>query len=246
MKIKTEFKGTPIVPKNIKFPQIGMLQGDFGKEVLAEYKGRAVKDYANASALGVLEYSSGVVKGSNPYAVVLVNQILNENGMRTVTPADLEKALQAGFNLSGTYEDSALVLRSKDEPNSYLAKNLADQIGLRQKVKYPIMIPLNGFELITDPHAPQGLAFKLRDDAEIIYAPILNKQGNFTSENIDLRTGLPKKVGEGNRFLYARNSGLSGLYLDRILYLGSDDWDLAYSDSGGRVCVVEDIKGELR
>jgi len=239
MVIKTEFRGTPLVPKDIKFPEVGMLTGNFGKEVLAEYAGRAKTDYGNLSALNVLNYSNDVVNGSNPFAVVLVNQIIRENGMRTVTPSDIEKALQAGVNLSGTYEDTALVLRSKDDPNSYLAKNVADQISLRQKLKSPVMVPLAGFDLVKDASSPHGLAFKLRDEAQIIYAPVLNKDGNFTSEDIDLETGLPKKVGtKGNRHLYVRDSGLSGRYLIWSLDLWSDNVDLAGSNSGGRVCFV--------
>ncbi|MEI7718406.1 MAG: hypothetical protein WCI72_00945 [archaeon] len=239
MAIKTEFRGTPLVPKDIKFPEVGMLNGDFGKEVLAEYKGRAKNDYGNLSTLNVLNYSDNVVTGSNPFAVVLVNQIIRENGMRTATPSDIERALQAGVNLGGTYEDTALVLRSKDDPNSYLAKNVADQISLRQKLKSPAMIPLSELDLVKDASSPHGLAFKLRDDAQIIYAPILNKDGNFTSEDIDLETGLPKKVGtNGNRHLYVRDSGLSRLYLNRGLDLGSGNDSLANSNSDGRVCVV--------
>lgn len=239
MAIKTEFKGTPLVPKDIKFPEVGMLSGDFGKEVLAEYKGRAKTDYGNLSALNVLNYSDNVVTGSNPFAVVLVNQIVRENGMRTATPSDIEKALQAGVNLNGTYEDTALVLRSKDDPNSYLAKNVADQISARQKLKSPIMVPLAGFDLVKDTSSPHSLAFKLREDAQIIYAPILNKDGNFTSEAIDLETGLPKKVGtDGNRHLYVGSSGLSRLFLGWDLNLWSVSDDLANSGSDGRVCVV--------
>jgi len=45
MAISAEFKGLPLVPKEIKFPEIAMLAGDFGKEVLAEYRTRAKKDY---------------------------------------------------------------------------------------------------------------------------------------------------------------------------------------------------------
>ncbi len=110
--IKAQFKGTSIVPKDSVFPEIGELRREFGKEVLDEYNGRAKSDYDNAGALKVLSYSDGVVKGSNPFAVVLINQIVKENRLRAATQADLERALSAGVDLSGTYTDSALVLRS--------------------------------------------------------------------------------------------------------------------------------------
>ncbi len=238
MAIKTEFRGTPLVPKDISFPEISELRGEFGKEVLEEYKGRAEKDYGNASALKILSYSDGVVKGSNPFAVVLINNIVRQNGLRTATPADLEKALNLGIDLTGTYEDSALVLRSKEEPNAYLAKSIADQVALRGNAEYPVMIPLVGFDLTKDADSPHNLGFKLREDAQIIPAGILSKDGAFKSEDVDLATGLPTKLGEGNRYSYTRNSGLSGLYLNRNLNLWSDGVNLASSYSDGRVRIV--------
>lgn len=239
MAIKTEFKGTPMVPKGIKFPEFGMLTGDFGKEVLAEYQGRVKSEYGSPRALNVLSYSDGVVRGSNPFATVLVNSIIRANGLRTPTQADLEVALNAGVNLSGTYEDTALVLRSKSDPNSYLAGLVAKQLKTRGELKYPAVIPLNGFDLTRDDASPHGLAFKLRDDAEIIYAPVLRKGGSFTSEDIDLKTGLPRKVGEnGNRTSYITNAGLSRLCLNGGLSLWSGNEGLAVSYADGRVCVV--------
>ena len=235
----SKFKGIALVPKDVQFPEAGFLEGKFGKEVLEEYQGRVKADFNGNSRLNVLSYSNGVVKGSNPFAVVLVNSILPED-MRTATPADLEKALQAGMDLRGTYTDSALVLRDEDNPNSYLAKDLMKQVRHRKgkKAKMPVMIPLNGLDVVNDSNSDYGLAFKLREDAQITYAPILNKPGNFTSEDINPKTGLPKKTGEGNRTLYTRDSGLSRLYLNDDLGLDSGNSNLDNSSANGRVVVV--------
>jgi hypothetical protein len=234
------FRGTPLIeiPQNI--PQAGFLEGNFGKAFLDEYQGRVKADYKDASALNVLRYDSGVVKGSNPFAVVLANQILRQEGLRTSTQADLEKALRIkALELRGTYEDTGLVLRSEDEPNTYLAKDLMNQVKARnKKQELPVMIPLTGLELRADSNSPHSLAFNLLEGAEIIYAPILNKLGNFNSEDIDEITGLPKQTGQGNRTLYTRDSGLSRLYLYRYLYLNSNYDYLADSGDGGRVVVV--------
>lgn len=235
-----EFKGKPIVEIPADIPQANFLEGAFGKAVLEEYQGRASKDYGNANPLNILSYKDGVVKGSNPFAVALVNQIVQEAGLRTATQADLERILRAdALPLRGHYEDSALVLRSEAEPNSYLARNLYEQIKERnKKQKLPVMIPLAGLELENDQNSSYGLAFNLKEDAEIIYAPILNKEGNFSSEDVDEKTGLPTKTGAGNRILYTRDSGLSGLYLDGDLDLGSRDDGLADSSGNGRVVLV--------
>jgi hypothetical protein len=242
-----EFKGRPLIeiPKSI--PTANIPGGDFGKAVLQEYKEIAETKYKGADALDVLSYQDGVIKGSNPFAVVLVNQIVEQDGLRTATPADLERAIrlnkvnqELGLNLRGTYEDTGLVLRSESEPNEYLAKDVAKQIKARD-VKLPVMIPLNGLELVNDSQSEHALSFKLGENAQVFYAPILNKSGNFTSEDIDEQTGLPRKIGDnGDRYLYTRNSGLSRLSLSRSLLLNSYWGGLAGSDSDGRVVVVGD------
>jgi len=240
-----EFKGKSLIeiPKNV--PQADFLRGDFGKAVLEEYKGRVSQDYDNSKGLKVLSYSDGLVKGSNPFAVVLVNQILRQEGLRTATQADLEKILGTNaFDLTGTYEDSALVLRSEGDPNSYLAKDLHAQVNERlgKKAKLPVMIPLAGLNLVKDQDSDYGLAFKLRENSEIMYAPILNEKNGskFSYENIDENTGLPKETGNGNRTLYTIKTGLSWLNLGWNLGLYSDwgDYGLAYSDGDGRVVAV--------
>ena len=234
------FKGKPLIEIPKEVPTIGFMEGDFGQAVLEEYKGRISSDYNNAPALNVLSYENGVVKGSNPFAVALVNQIISQDGLRVAKQSDLEKAMRINaLQLLGQYEDTGLVLRSEGEPNSYLAKNLTEQIKARnRKSKLPVMIPLTSVELANDSNSPYGLNFKLKEDAEIIYAPILNKDGRFSSEDIDVETGLPLNLGEGNRNLYTRNSGLSGLYLGGVSSLGSGDDYLSFSNDGGRVVVV--------
>jgi hypothetical protein len=69
-------------------------------------------------------------------------------------------------------------------------------------------------------------------------------QQYFESSDIDITTGITKKVSAtGNRTLYTRNSGLSGLYLGRSLYLYSGNDNLAYSDDDGRVVLVSTAEG---
>ena len=239
------FKGKPLIEIPTSIPQIGYAEGDFGKAFLQEYRGRVKSDYNGHSTLDVLSYSDNVVKGSNPFAVVLANQVLKQEGLRVASQADLEKALRMqAMNLRGTYEDTGLVLRSDDNPNGYLARDLMKQILSRnKKQKLPVMIPLTQLELRVDRNSNHELAFNLGEDAQIVYAPILNKSGNFNSEDIDEKTGLPKKTEGGNRTLYITNSGLSRLYLNRNLCLGSGIDDLAGSNDGGRVVVVSDAEG---
>ena len=182
-----------------------------------------------------------VVTGSKPFAAVLVNDIVSSTGLHTASPADLENILRTDtLPLRGTYEDTALVLRDEEEPNSYLAKNLMDQLRLRGKVETPVMIPLKDLTLKNDAQSPYGLAFVLKESAQPVHAPILNKESGsaFTSEDVDEKIGLPKKVGKGNRRLWTRSSGLSRLCMVDGLGLGAGSGNLASSDDAGRVVVV--------
>mgnify|MGYP001559183338 CR=1 FL=1 len=227
------------IPKDV--PQIGFLGGEAGKEVNDSIR----KDYKDFSALQVAKYSNEIVIGSNPFYVVAVQSRL-PSGVRVSSQADLERALRTGaLNLRGTYEDTGLVLRSEDNPNEYLSANLMAQVKERlgKKAKMPVMTPLYGLEIVKDESSPQGLAFKLKEDAEIVYAPILNKSGNFDLKDIDEKTGLPKKTEGGNRTLYTINSGLSRLFLDYNLDVSSDNGNLTYSSDNGRVVLVSTAEG---
>lgn len=241
METKTElpqFAGKPLIEIPREIPQADFLEGDFGKAVDGEVQGK----YGKFQAINKVRYSNGTVKGSTHFYVVAVNEVIRHEGLRTASQADLERVLRTNaFDLRGVYEDSALVLRTENSPNEYLAKHLMKQVkALNPKSKMPVMIPLNSLELVEDSDSSYGLAFKLRDDAEIVYAPILNKSnGNFSSEDIDGKTGLPIKLdSSGNRGLYTTSSGLSRLYLDRFLSLYSRSEDLAYSNDDGRVVIV--------
>ena len=233
------FKGKPLIEIPEFIPQAGFLEGDFGKAFFEEYNGRADADYNGNSVLNVLTYNDNVVKGSNPFAVILANQILREKGLGTATQADLERILRINaLDLHGFYEDTALVLRTETNPNEYLAKNLAEQIKTRVG-KTPIVIPLNRLELINDSNSPHGLTFKLTDKSELIYVPILDGKNNGKSfSETGGKYGLPEKLREGNRTLYTRDSGLSRLDLARDLDLASAWGSLHDSDGNGRVVVV--------
>lgn len=240
------FRGRSLIEIPESTSQIGFLEGDFGKAFLEEYFWRVKSDYNANSNLTVFTYNNNVIKGSNPFAVVLANHILREENLGVATQADLEKVLRTGWDLRGTYEDTGLVLRSEEDKdysrNTPLAKDLAEQIkarGIKFNQKNPVMIPLIGLELETADN-DYGLTFKLREDVEVYEAPVLSKKENFNSKDIDEKIGLPKKVStSGDRTLYIRNSGLSRLSLYSGLDLLSDRKYFDLSGDGGRVVVVK-------
>jgi hypothetical protein len=236
-----QFKGKPLIEIPEFIPRVGFLEGDFGKAVLKEYQERAEKDYGSASVLDVLFYEDGLVKGSNPFAVVLVNQIIGQEGLRTATQADLERILKTqALTLNGQHENTGLVLRTEDDPNSYLARNLMAQLKARNpKAVMPSMVPLSELELVTDANSPHQLAFKLKDSSQVFYDVfILNKYGTFSFKNIDVNTGLPAKIGQGNRYFYTTRNSMSCVGLDCGLNVCSINQNLANSHSIGRIVVV--------
>ena len=242
-----EFTAAPLIEVPTVIPRANFLTGDFGKAVLDEFKERAEADHDNADVLNVLLYSNNIVKGSNPFAVVLVNQIVSQAGLRTATPADLERVLKCNaLTLRGQYEDSALILRSDGNPNKYLAQDLIKQIKERNpKAKMPLMIPLAGLKLANDSNSSYGLAFKLKENADIIYAPQLAGKNSRKSFSETDKNGLPIFDKEGTRAVYLGNSGLSRLYLSWGLVLFGDGCcdGLGCSCGVGRVVCVSGEDG---
>ncbi len=237
---KTQFNGVSVIDLS-KVPRANFLEGDFGKEALKEFKERVVLDYYGNISLDKLYFENGVVEGSNPFAVVLINQILPE-GMRVATQADLETILKtSALDLSGTYEDSALVLRNTKGFDEYLAIDLDEQIKQRfpkRKIKYPVMVPLASLELVNDSNAFFKLAFKLKEDAKVIYAPQLTNENNGDSFSKTNKNGLPIFNYDGKRTSRIIVCNLSRLNLDKNLNLSSGWVNLADSDCFGRVVVL--------
>ncbi len=217
------------------------LEGNFGRQILEEYNQIVSMDYQGASVLNVLSFTDNVVKGSNLFAFVLLNRILQNHGKWVARPIDLERVLEKeAVDLKGTYGDSGLVLRSENNPNEYLAKHLASQVkGKGYNVGGDtVMIPLAGLRLIYDSNSPNDLSFQLTDSSEIIYAPQLNKPNHNKKFNKGDEKGLPIFEDNGSRTLYSNeNGGLCRLCRVRDLDLNARIIDLANSNSNSRVVV---------
>ncbi len=182
------------------------LVGDFGKEILKEYEERTELDYKNNKNLKCLLYKDlpeawrkvltvqplGSVTGSNIFSAVLLNNIVNREGLRIARPSDVQRFLRETVHgYHEDYGDTAIVIDKHNKEN-YLARDLAHQIKRKTKLKYPVMIPLTELELIPEEkNFEYGLALKLKEGANIIHAPILfnEKEGYFSWVNEE--TGLP-------------------------------------------------------
>ena len=152
------FEGIPLIEIPKVIPYAVFARGEFGKAVEEEFNARVQERYHNHLNLkGILFYDEKdkVLKGSSPFANVVINNLDIVKGQRLyiATQADLERILRLkreDFNLEGTYEDSSLALYSEQGTNEYLAKDLVEQIRTRQKLKFTVMIPLKGFDFELD------------------------------------------------------------------------------------------------
>lgn len=212
------------------------------EDFVNEYNARVESEFGNNPHLRALEYSDGVIKGSGQFVTALVGEMLRKRGYTVSTPSQLEQALAADSSqFRGHFEDTGLVLRSESGTNEYLAKNLATQIKARGKaIENPVVIPLSGVEVVNDRNSEYGLAFRLRDDAELIEAPALVGENNGASFAETDRYGMPVKIGEGNRKLYTGSGGLSAYGVDWNLDIRSGSGNLGISEENefGRIFVI--------
>ena len=97
MAITIEFKGKPTIDLS-RVPIAGFLEGNFGEEIFNEAREIALGKYNSAPSLLTPLYQGGVIKHSNPFYVVLVNEALREthSTLHTATPAEIERTLSLG------------------------------------------------------------------------------------------------------------------------------------------------------
>mgnify|MGYP001593696924 FL=1 len=214
------------------------LEGELAREV-HDWIQKTYPDFPNITKINY-DSNDKIIKGSNPFYVIAVNEHFRANSqIRTATQFELEQILKTNsLELKVCYEDTGLVLRSKDEPNKYLAQDLAGQIKKRQKIKLPLMIPLRGLTLKQDSNSPHKYSFQLTNETEIIYSDKLTYKNNQKKFDEADEYGLPVFSENGKRTFYTIEDGLSGLYLDDGPGLGADYGHLADSNALGRVVLI--------
>jgi hypothetical protein len=214
------------------------------------------KVIANYSDIKAITKINVVGKGSNPFYVVAINEVLRQKypDLRTATQANLERIIKKNILvLKGCYEDSALVLRTRQEPNSYLAHDLFEQFnakGINLKEDSAYLIWLCYLSLRKDINSPHKLSFVLPYSLEVLNqayfeAPILNSVSpqNFDSSDVDIKTGIPTILSDkGERTFYTTYDGLSGVYLNGGGDLDANNDALVFSDDDGRVVFVSNAE----
>jgi hypothetical protein len=212
---------------------------EFGNAVLQEYNDRVRLDFDENPFLKIFKMAGGVVHGSNPFGVVLLDMIVRPE-LRVATPPDLQAILEARGKaadlpqIRGGYKDSAFALRSVKEPNSYLAEAFVEQLD--PKIAWPVVIYLSGLELVKDSESPCGLSFKFTFYTHAFHAPILEQSSDhFYNAKVDRKTGLPTELGGTGRYFYSTEEGLSRVYLGRGSSIDTIWDELSNSQADGRV-----------
>ena len=241
--MKTKFQGIPLIEISENIPSYNFLQGEFGKEFLKEYNKLIKSDYKNNSNLKILNFKENIVKGSNIYSVFLANDILSLCRLRTATPADIQKIIDKDKNfLSHFYVDLGIVLRTENNPNEYLAKQLGKQAkerGYKFSNKSPLVFKTSDLGLILDNNSNSGLGFKIKESASPINVLQFDNKNNNKIFN-QTENGYPILIFDKykDRTLYTIDEGLSGFLLGSNSYLDSGNGGLAVSASIGRIVVV--------
>lgn len=204
------------------------------------------KEEAGQYATAVAKSSSKKAKetlgvSSNLFKILRLNQ----EGIRTGTLPELDNLYEIDLSqIEGHYVDSReVILRGEEaswKPNAQIVKDLVKMLGTK-KISTPLV--LKGLELEEtgdEAYAEYGLRLTQGDGFEVIEAPDFSHENNerkFKAINPDYTLCWAEGRGEG-RMLYTKPKGVSRLYLCDSL-LNSYWSDLAYSNSNGRVVVVD-------
>jgi len=211
-------------------------------EALYNEVGETIKSYVWYDA------DSKTMKGSSTFLAARVDSIVRNlgNGIRVATLADLSGPEVMEMVEDNFYSDTpAIVLRSIEDdhgPDNALIKKLAPMIEDKMgRLKLPVLV--TGFDVVpSKDRNGYGLDIVARDDFEVIQDErLLGKYDGKKFSTVD-EQGLPNFDRSGSRTWYAKNKGLSGLFLCGSLDLDSrcGDDDLACSAEDGRVVLVRD------
>ncbi len=182
------------------------------------------------------------MNGRNTPIVARIDTELRGLGLRVANLVDLSRPEVMEMVRGKYYSDiPALILRSIEDshaPNRAIISQLVPVVEQRQgTLKLPVII--NGFDAVSS-EGGEGYKWTIvpRDDFSVIQDERLDGKYNGARFSDVDELGLPKFDKGGSRTFYARNQGISRLYLDRYLDLNSYNEYLAYSDEVGRVVVV--------
>lgn len=175
------------------------------------------------------------------------NEVLEKFNLHSATLAEIEAVKKAGYESYFAHYgvNTGVVLRSIGDPNKYEARKLAESIGIK-KIKTPLMISCKDLTVKMDKRSKYGLIFEAKEDAEIIEAPTLSEDINFSTTD---ENGLPIPDKKGKRKSYTESElcetstrfGLCGISVG-MLGLYSCDAYLSCWGSSSTIAAVRDVE----
>jgi hypothetical protein len=240
-----QFEGEPLFTES-KFAQLKY--AGFGEEVVR----RVNEQYKGTSAEILVPEKNAPITDSNTFKLFAIDSVARGLDARVMLPEESALLLAAKRlpEQGNVYYDLGVCLDFSGH-NHDLAVSLYEQILQKSLDLVPAVVL--GLEPKISDKISYGLEFFYGANSQIRHSPILaNPTGNFDINDIGLlETGLPSKLGTGNRRFYPAkqkvssidNLGLSGFFLGWSLGLVSGYVRLAGSSSGGRVVLVTSEAG---
>jgi hypothetical protein len=243
---------------------VSRIEGPGAEEFFSEYHSHAQKKFGDNYGGHVhkneyldLKFNGTFVTGSNPFSVVLANEILRPHGIRTATPRDIETIIESeSLALHKGHIDTALVLREKRpycgefgrSDQDSLAESLGRQLderGIYYGEESPIVLPLTSLRLEATPYTMYGLGFLLRREIQLYPGTQLTKENNGKEFSRVDKHGLPIFEKGHGRYYGARSDHLlSGMQIsDNNRNIVEDDiWESDNCEHGLIVLVSEDVE----
>jgi hypothetical protein len=196
--------------------------------------------------LKIIDYESkSTMVGSTPFAVANLDAFAKAYGARTPNLRDLSRPEIMKIAQGKHYIDSRnLVARSKEDSrwpqNNSLLKTIYELAEETEgSLKHPFMI--EGFSFVPDSEEKNNYGLKLVPDSDFKVVQDERFDGKYNGERFSEvdEIGIPNFDKKGSRTWYAKNKGLSRLYLYRNLYLYSFSDYLASSYDDGRVVFLK-------
>ncbi len=189
--------------------------------------------------------ASKTIIGSTPIAVANLDAFAQKYGARTPNLRDLSRPEVMRIAKGNHYIDSRnLVVRSIEDPSWYQNNSLLRTIYelAEQKegsITHPFMI--EGFYFVPNSKDKNDYGLTLVADSDFKVVQDERFDGKYNGENFSEvdELGIPNFDKKGSRTWYAKNKGLSRLYLDGYLNLYSSGDFLAVSNGIGRVVFLK-------
>jgi hypothetical protein len=189
--------------------------------------------------------SSKTVIGSTPFAVANLDIFAQKYNSRTPNLRDLSRPEIMRIAQGKHYIDSRnLVVRSREDPNwsknNSLLKTIYELAEQKEgSIKHPFMI--EGFNFVSNSEDKNGYGLNLvaNSDFKVIQDERFDGKYNGKSFSEFDELGIPKFDKNGSRTWYAKDKGLSRLFLYGFLDLGSYDDILTDSGDVGRVVFLK-------